>query len=220
MRPVDEGRHPPGEDPWWSEQWDFTFHDGEARLGGYASLVLLPASSVAWYWSALVRAGRPLVTLVDLEVPMPRRTLEIRSHGVWADHICEHPFRHWTIGNEATAIALDDPDEALGAARGDPTPLGFDLEWEATAAAVELAADRYEVSASVHGQVLVGSETIDVTVHGAWTHRWGVWDPFALQGVADLVDGLRAPVPIAVAGRTAALHRTLASDGWHDVLVP
>ena len=38
----------------------------------------------------------------------------------------------WSIGNETYASAIDDPDDALGRAYGDPTPIAFDLEWYAT----------------------------------------------------------------------------------------
>ena len=43
-------------------------------------------------------------------------------------------FEQWTVANEAYAVALDHPDDALGRAHGRPAPVAFDIEWYAEAA--------------------------------------------------------------------------------------
>ena len=95
------------------------------RLGLYPNL------GVAWYWACLVGEGRPLVTVIDHEVPLPKApSLEIRADGLWADHTVETPFEHMTLGCEAFAVGVDDPAEVYGDLRGDRVPFGLDLEWE------------------------------------------------------------------------------------------
>ena len=88
------------------------------RLGLYPNL------GVAWYWACLVGEGRPLVTVIDHEVALPKApSLEIRADGLWADHIVETPFDHMTLGCEAFAVAVDDPAEVYGDLRGDRVPV-------------------------------------------------------------------------------------------------
>ena len=59
--------------------------------------------------------------------PWPRSGLaEIRASGLWADAIEEERGQRWTIGLEAFALAVDDPDDTVGRR----VPIGFDLEWE------------------------------------------------------------------------------------------
>jgi hypothetical protein len=216
----DEGRHTPGDDRWWTESWTFDFWTDGGSLGGYASITLVPNLRKAWYWAALVGEGRALVTVVDLDVSLPRARLEIRSDALWADHVCETPFDHWTVGNEALAVALDDPSETLGLARGTPTPLGFDLEWEATAAPV--ADERpcfYRQDAMVHGEVLVGPERLEIDAIGARTHRWDGarwWETATGTERA----GLRAPFVIESAGGRFVIERVLDAGGWHDWVRP
>lgn len=173
--PSDEHRHPPDPDPEWQEGWDFDFVAADGSLGGYVRLGLWPARGVSWYWACLVGDGRPLVTVLEPDAPLPAgQGLEVRAEGLWCDHICETPLDHWTLGLEAFAVALESPTDAYGACLGDLVPLGLDLEWETAGAVVGGAtADRYHVTCEVHGDVLVGSETIDVSGHGSRAHEWG-----------------------------------------------
>ena len=94
----------PGEERLWGESWYFDFTDREGTLGGYVRLGLYPNLGVAWYWACLVGEGRPLVTVIDHEVALPKApSLEIRADGLWADHVVETPFDHMTLGCEAFA---------------------------------------------------------------------------------------------------------------------
>jgi hypothetical protein len=173
----DEGRHEPGPERLWNESWyfDFTTHDGS--LGGWVRLGLYPNLGVAWYHAFLVGPGRPTIAVVDHEVPVPRSTLEIRTHGLWADHMCETAVEHWTVANETHAIALDDPADLYGKALGTPTPLAVDLEWETDGEAYPYpGVTRYEIPCTVHGEILLGDETIAFDGHGQRDHSWGVRD--------------------------------------------
>jgi len=180
---ADERHHPPGGEPWWNESWYFDFATTDGALGGYVRIGLYPNKGAAWYWACLVGEGRPLVTVVDDTVPLPRPgSLEVRAEGLWADHTVEVPFDHVTLGCEAFALALDDPAEAYGEPRGDRVPFGLDLEWDTDGGAYAYppGTTRYEVPCRVHGQVLVGDESIALDAVGQRDHSWGVRDWWAL----------------------------------------
>lgn len=173
----DEGRHAPGPEPLWNESWYFDFAAADGSLGGYVRLGLYPNLGVAWYWACLVGEGRPLVTVIDHEVPLPRTGLEVRTDGLWADHNLETALDHWSLGCEAFAVGVDDPTEVYGDLRGDRVPFGFDLEWETDGGPYPYpGVDRYEVPCRVTGEVLVGQERIELDGPGQRDHSWGVRD--------------------------------------------
>lgn len=167
--------HDPAPGPEWSESWTFDFAATDASLGGWARLTLFPGRHIAWYQAYLAGPDRQLVAVVDTEVPVPRGTLELRTHGLWADHICETPFDHWTLGLEAFGLGLDDPRELYGRALGDRVPLGYDLEWETEGSRIDTGGPsvRYEVPCRVSGEVLVAATVIDFTGVGHRDHAWG-----------------------------------------------
>lgn len=183
LAPNDERRHTPDSHPLWAESWwfDVVAPDRDlGLLGLVVQLTLHPHRAAAWYWAGLAGDRQPLVTVIDHEVPMPRGgRLEIRTEGLWADHICETAFDHWTIGCEAFAVELDDPAEALGGLRGDRVAFGLDLEWEADGAIESQSggeASEYHMPCRVHGEVLLGDGRIDLDGHGRRGHRWGRHD--------------------------------------------
>jgi hypothetical protein len=223
---ADERPHAPGPELRWSESWTFDFVSDDGQLGGWARLALLPNLGTAWYHGFLVGAGRQIVAVIDTDVPMPDRSLEIRTTGLWATHICETPLEHWTIGLEAFAVGVEDPAELYGRQHGDQVPLGFDLEWEATAPADDAAdaIETYRQPCRVSGEVLVGAEQLDLDGNGTRSHRWGaldLWDSrwFRIHGwledgtsvSACVVDGDLASATGSVGGRAvdvvAAGHR-------------
>lgn len=223
--PADEGRHPAGPGRHWEESFAFEFAAQDGSVGGYARLGLRPGDGVAWYWAALVGADRPLVLVRDDDVPLPRgRSLEVRAPGLWADHTCETPLEHWTVGLEAFGVALDDPREAFAGERGDRCPLGFDLEWEAAGTADQTAPAGYEQACTVHGEVLVGAERLAIDAAGWRTHRWGErdwWDgnPWTWAGGASTVAvvfdgaGLIAAASVDGTAATVLAHAPVAVRG-------
>lgn len=206
---IAEGRHQPGPGRWWAETW--CFEVVQPDVAALACLTLLPAQQRAWYWSWAVRPDRPVVLVSDLEVRLPARRLEIRGNELWADHVVEELGQRWTIGNEANAIALDDPADAFGPGYGVPTPLGIDGEWEASADPV-VQPHGYVVPALVHGEVLVGSGRIELDGPGRWWHRWGVLEPWA--PVAAPHGTTWAGLRVDLDDRSAELAYWLDGDGW------
>lgn len=174
--PLDEGRHTPGSGPTdWAEWWDFTFHTGDGDLGGYVRLGLWPQRLTAWFWAALVGDDRPLVSVVDHELRLPRPPgLDLRAEGLWTSLTCETPLEHWSIGLESFGVALEDPAEALLSGRGDRIALGLDLEWETLGPVTDASHPHgYHLACLVHGEVLVGAEVIAFEGWGGRSHVWG-----------------------------------------------
>ena len=177
---ADEARHEPEPALLWSESWYLDFVDPERGIGGYVRLGLYPNLGTAWYWACVVGPDRPLVTVIDHEVPIPRdSTHEIRTEGLWADYTVETALDHVSVGLEAFGVGTDDPAEVYGDGplRGDRVPLGFDLEWETEGSTYAYpGVTRYEVPCRVHGEVLVGRERFEVDGFGQRDHSWGERD--------------------------------------------
>ena len=91
--------------------------------------------------------GRWLVVREEVAAPTGP-DIDLRGPGLWLSLVCETPGEHWTIGLEAFALAVDDPDDE----RGELLALGLDLEWEAPG--------------HVHGVLLVGDARVDVDEPG------------------------------------------------------
>jgi hypothetical protein len=198
LQPADEHLHEPGPDPWWCEQWTFDMVAGDG-VGTCTGYCVLPVQRRAWYWTAVVRPGEPLLHLVELEAPLSRHLLEVRTEGLWAAHVCEAPFEQWTVANELYALALDDPADALGHGRGHLTPVALDAEWYAAGPPEEIEGG-YRQAGTVDGVIeLSGGPVALEAAAAARSHRWGVltaappdsssrlagaWVPFPLDGPA------------------------------------
>ncbi|HEY5664748.1 MAG TPA: hypothetical protein VIS05_12015 [Ilumatobacter sp.] len=149
-----------------------------------------------WYWAALVEAGRPLLHLAEWGVVRRSDPFVVKAPEMWAEHHCVAPMEQWSVGNEAYAVALDDPDDALGRAYGVPTPTAMDLEWYATAGATEVA-DGYRQLGVAHGLVeVLGRPDLELVEVPAvrwhrWTERPRLGPPELAAAVAHR--GLRAP---------------------------
>ncbi len=176
------------------DEWVFAAWTPDAALG------LVSGHRVhagrAWYWSALVRAGQPLLHLAEWDVRVRPDPFVVKAPEMWAEHHCVAQYEQWSVGNEAYFTALDEPDEALGRAYGVPTPTAMDLEWYADAPPepIELG---YVQAGVVHGVVEVaGVGRIDLAEVPA--RRWRRWSAPRGMGVLDLPaviahTGLRAP---------------------------
>jgi hypothetical protein len=212
--PLHEGRH--AEAP--IEEWVFAAWTSDARLGLISGHRIV--GRTAWYWAALAREGRPLLHIADFEVPVRSDPFVVKGEALWAEHHCDADMEQWSIGNETYASSIDHPEDALGLAYGDPTPIAFDLEWYATAAATSLvdpgeSVDGYAQEGVVHGAIdVLGESRIELAEIPAnrW-HRWttagdhlapvalpsvtahtGVRSPFAFP------DGTRSDLVLTVSG--------------------
>ncbi len=162
------------------EEWVFAAWTADAAIGVISGHRIV--GRTAWYWAALARAGRPLLHITDFDVPVRADPFIVKGEALWAEHTCDDPMAQWSIGNETYASAIDDADEALGRAYGDPTPIAFDLEWYAIGVATPLepTGDRaafdvgYEQVGVVHGAVeILGEPRLEFAEVPA--HRWHRW---------------------------------------------
>lgn len=198
-RPEDERPHPHGGDG-WSERWSFDFASADGELGGWVTLTRFAGH--AWYQAALAGPRRQLLAVLDHHVPFRSNPMEVRTTDLWADHVCEEPHEHWTLGLEAFALGVDDPLELHGRQHGDRVPLGFDLEWEADGPVLPAGAgpvEGYGQGCRVHGEVLVGADVLDLDGVGSRSHEWG-------PGLAD-VDGWHLSGVVEGQVRWAVDHR-------------
>jgi len=138
------------------------------------------------------RTGEPVV-ISDNEISMPAEGWELRTSGLWADHICETPMEHWSYGLEAFALRIEDPTELLGRGYGERVPLGWELEFEATDEPVVASGEAYAQSGTLHGLLLLADGEVEVEGPALRSHRWGAGThpPGPLGGVA-------LPTPIEV----------------------
>jgi hypothetical protein len=196
----DDGRHADAA----AEEWVFAAWSADTTLGVISGHRIV--GRIAWYWAALARAGRPLLHITDFEVPVRADPFIVKGEALWAEHTCDDPMAQWSIGNETYASSIDDADEALGRAYGDPTPIAFDLEWYATEASSSLepsgdhaaAESGYEQVGVIHGVIeILGEPRVELTEVPA--HRWHRWTldaaglgPLALPE-AHAHGGVRAP---------------------------
>ncbi len=153
------------------EEWVFAAWTPDGRCGVISGHRLL--GRTAWYWAAMAEEGQPLLHITEWSVPVRRDPFIVKAEQLWAEHTCDAPLEQWSIGNECYATAIDDPDDALGRAYGDPMPIGFDLEWYATEAPVDIE-HGFEQVGVVHGVVeLIGRAGQHFTEVPA--HRWRRW---------------------------------------------
>lgn len=176
--PADEARHTPDVDePLWNESYYLDWFAEDLSVGGYARIGFYPNLGRVWYWACLVGPDRPLVTVIDHDVPLPSSptSLDLRHEGLWADHAIETPNEHMSINLESFGLRLDDPADTYGSLRGERVPFGFELDFHTDRAAYlwPPVTPRYEIPCRVEGFVLVGEERIDVDGWGQRDHSWG-----------------------------------------------
>ena len=156
------------------EYWQFDFWSPEHDLGGWTHFTYDSASRNGWYVTALVGVERPLVLVVDPKIHIAELTqyLEFRAEGIWAQHVCETPLEHWTIGLEAFGVTLERVEDAMGDQWGIRTGVGLDLEWERIDDA-ENTDTGFRQRCSVSGEVLIDQENINLNVEGWRSRSWG-----------------------------------------------
>jgi hypothetical protein len=177
-----------------TDEWVFAAWTDDASIGLLSGHRL--SNGRAWYWSALVRAGEPLLHLAEWDVAVRADPFIVKAHEMWAEHHCVEPLRQWSVGNEAYFVALDDPEAALDRAYGTPTPTAMDLEWYAVDDALGID-DGFLQSGVVHGRIdVMGVPPIELAeVPAMRWRRWRSGTAMAPVGVPSVVahTGLRAP---------------------------
>lgn len=175
--PEDDRRHAPDTaEEHWSEAWLLDLVEPDLSIAASFELLLHPASGTAGFHASIVGADRRLVTLSEMAAAIPAEpSLELRAPALWAEVGIQTPMSHVTVDLEAFGVALDDPEEVFRGAYGDRIAVGCELEWEMESG---LEPGRnpmsYEIGCAVRGEILLGTETIEVDGWGWRSHRWGV----------------------------------------------
>ena len=93
---------------------------------------------------------------------------------MWADHVCDVPFRQWSLGNEAHGVLLDDPTEAWRRAYGTPVPVTFDIEWDAAERSDRRSPHGYEQAGEIDARIELTEGVLALVGPGHRVHVWGV----------------------------------------------
>ncbi len=175
-----ETLHESNGDPGWVEVWDNWFVIPEDRVGGYVTLTIRPFDGVAWYWASVVGLGRPLITVLADDLPLPSGgSMELRSSGLWTETTVLRPFEHLTTDLEAFGVAIDSPTDVWAGAFGDRVAVGLELDWdtEGTPGPSPVAGTTgYRLVGQMHGEVLIDEERWELEGVGVRDHWWGVPD--------------------------------------------
>jgi hypothetical protein len=151
---------------WWWWGWN-----EDATAGVYVGLEL--RGRTFDYWAGLVRSDEPYLYVEELNGEGLRAGLEIKPPQMWADHVCDVPFRQWSVGNEAHGVLLDDPTEAWRRAHGTPVPVTFDIEWGSTAGATPID-HGYEQAGDIDARIELTEGVLELVGPGHRLHVWGV----------------------------------------------
>ncbi len=187
-----EHRHKPG-DPTlaWQEVHRVQATDGRRSIFMQIGLFANPGnhSSITAGLHLVVGGLQkyPLV-LCDNTLPVPAERWEFRSSGVWCEFVCEQPMQHWSYGLEAFALGLDDRRALLGKGYGHRIPLGWELDFLATAEA-DVGQNSYHQAGTVEGVVLDDAGQHDVEQMVATRqHWWGSGAELTVHAAAGAVD--------------------------------
>ena len=176
---ADEGRHAVGREDLWGESWYLDWAAPDASYGGYVRLGLYPNLGRSWWWIALVGRDRPLVLVVDHELPCPAgdAALAPAAGTTRVELSVPVPWKRFRVVSDAVGVELADPAHAFHALDGPEVPVRLDLEWASRSEVFPYAmTTRYEISSWVTGTVTVGDDTMVVDCAGQRDHSWGVRD--------------------------------------------
>ncbi len=165
------------------EWWQFDGWSAAEGLGLWVQFGWSSTDRRAWYCAVVADPGEPVVLVVDPDIAVAELSpsLEFRAEGIWAQHVCETPLTHWTVGLEAFGVTLSDPRDALGDQWGTRTAVGLDVEWEASSPGRFARRGELVQECAVHGEVLIDDRVVDYDGRGVRRHGWGS-PPARLQG--------------------------------------
>ena len=162
----------------WVEVWDNWFVIPEDGVGGYVRLTIRPHDGVCWYWASLIGLGRPLVTVLADDVPLPLDgSMELRASGLWTETTVLRPFEHLTTDLEAFGVAIDAPTDVWSGAFGDRVAVGLELDWDTDGPpgpSPVAGTTGYRLVGRMHGEVLLDEKRWELEGVGVRDHWWGV----------------------------------------------
>ena len=192
LQPADEVEHADvAVESWW--WWGA---NDTATIGVFVGLEVRGARFD--YWCGVVREGSPYLYVDELDGIGRRDGLEVKPAELWADHVCDVPFRQWSVSNETYGVMIDDPSEVCGRAYGRRLPVAIDIEWAATDEPVpEPGANKagsvrgYRQRGEVDVVVETGDGPLRFTGPGQRAHHWAT--PYVPCDLALPADAVVAP---------------------------
>jgi Ecdysteroid kinase-like family len=187
LRPTrdDEGAHPPGAEPLWSESWYADFSDPSQGIGGWFRLGLIPNRQSAWVNASVCGPGMPTIAVNDFDVALPDDPGVVRTDNLELQHGASDPLQTYRIRVRGRGQAYDDPSALLRGEPGRAAQLSMDLTFT-TAGTPYLyrLTPRYEIPCTVSGIVGVDGDTVELqAVPGQRDHSWGVRDWWGMDWV-------------------------------------
>lgn len=208
-----EQRHPASNpsDLFGAHRLDLLADNGRTAL----SCLVVFCGKQATYTGVLLDTSRQMA-VHQPGINAPKKGWELRDSGIWCEQTCEAADGHWSYGLEAFALDFDDPTSLLGPAMGVRVPLGWELEFEASAASNWL--DSSEVGYSQHGRAhgLLLDETGEQEISGEAirSHWWDGAGPTNIRLGKDQI-GVGSPVAeIWTPGDLRPWHSVLWGNGF------
>ena len=201
---ADEGAHPPGAEPLWSESWYADFVDEGQAVGGWFRLGLIPNENRAWVNGLLCGPGIPTIAVNDFEAALPDNADVVSTDAIELTHTATEPLQTYHVRLRGRGQAYDDPSALLRGEGGRAVELSMDLTWTTAGTPYQYRlTPRYEIPCTVSGTVVADGRTFELaSVAGAAR---------PLVGGAGLVEhglGVERPAP---AGRNAPARRRPAN---------
>ncbi len=183
--PDDEGAHPPGGEPLWSESWYADFVDEANGVGGWFRLGLMPNEQTAWVNALLCGPGMPTVAVNDFHVALPDDPFAVHTDAVELTHGATEPLRTYRVTLRGRGQAYDDPSALLRDEPGRPVEVSMDLRWTTVGVPyLYRLTPRYEIPCVVSGTVGFDDTTFELdAVAGQRDHSWGVRDWWGMDWV-------------------------------------
>ena len=181
----DEGAHPPGAEPLWSESWYSDFVDESQAIGGWFRLGVMPNEKIAWINALLCGPDIPTVAVNDFQVALPADPSAVKTDAIELTHAATEPLQTYRVRCAAAVRLSTTRRRCCAGRRGDRSRSSMDLVWT-TAGTPYLyrLTPRYEIPCTVSGTVSFDTSTIEVAgVAGQRDHSWGVRDWWSMDWV-------------------------------------
>ena len=182
---ADEGAHPPGAEPLWSESWYADFVDEGQAVGGWFRLGLIPNENRAWVNGLLCGPGIPTIAVNDFEAALPDNADVVSTDAIELTHTATEPLQTYHVRLRGRGQAYDDPSALLRGEGGRAVELSMDLTWTTAGTPYQYRlTPRYEIPCTVSGTVVADGRTFELaSVPGQRDHSWGVRDWWSMEWV-------------------------------------
>jgi hypothetical protein len=181
----DEGRHPPTDEPLWSESWYFDFVDDAQAIGGWLRLGLIPNENRAWINAVLCGPDTPTIAVLDFDAPLPADHTDVRADAAVLTMDPAEPLVRYRVSLQGRGEAFGDAAGLLRAEAGRPVEMSMDLTWTTVGTPYQYrVSPRYEIPCHVSGTVTADGRTWQLAqAQGQRDHSWAARDWWGMDWV-------------------------------------